>query len=50
LILEVFFESGVILVRQILTHQEYDAGSWKRNAAPPKRDQGRSRKRRKPKA
>jgi mRNA interferase HigB len=37
LILEIFFESGVILVRHVLTHREYDLGQWKK---PP--DTGKS--------
>jgi mRNA interferase HigB len=29
LILEVFFEDQVVLVRQVLTHEDYDKGDWK---------------------
>ncbi len=29
LILEIFFESGVILVRHVLTHKDYDLDQWK---------------------
>jgi mRNA interferase HigB len=29
LILEIFFESRVILIRHVLTHEEYDLGTWK---------------------
>ena len=29
LILEIFFESVVILVRHVLTHEQYDRGLWK---------------------
>jgi mRNA interferase HigB len=29
LILEIFFESGVILIRHVLTHEEYDLDTWK---------------------
>jgi len=29
LILEIFFESRVILIRHVLTHKEYDLGTWK---------------------
>ena len=49
LILEIFFESGVILVRHVLTHKEYDLGQWKE---PPKEQslgQEKSRRGRKPK-
>ncbi len=46
LILEIFFESGVILVRHILTHKEYDLGRWKK---PPASQGSVQRKDRKPK-
>lgn len=46
LILEIFFESGVILVRQVLTHKEYDRGLWKGH--PTSRSPGQ-KKNRKPK-
>jgi mRNA interferase HigB len=36
LILEIFFESGVILVRDVLTHADYDKGTWK-GIPPPER-------------
>ncbi|MFI5460024.1 MAG: type II toxin-antitoxin system HigB family toxin [Isosphaerales bacterium] len=29
LILEIFFQDRVILIRQVLTHKEYDKGEWK---------------------
>jgi mRNA interferase HigB len=44
LILEIFFESGVILVRHVLTHKEYDLGHWKEPPAPRKTDQEKDRK------
>jgi len=46
LILEIFFESGVILVRDVLTHTDYDKGTWKE--IPPS-EQRSSRKGRLPK-
>ena len=30
LIAEIFYESQVLLVRDVLTHAEYDRGGWKR--------------------
>ena len=33
LILEIFFDSGVVLVRHVLTHKEYDLGQWKKPPA-----------------
>lgn len=30
LVTEIFYEDQTILVRHILTHQEYDKGAWKR--------------------
>ena len=29
LILKVFFEDQVVLVRHVLTHKQYDKGNWK---------------------
>lgn len=49
LILEVFFESGVILVRHILTHEEYDVGLWKESPAPREAGRTKDRKGRRPK-
>ena len=49
LILEIFFESGVILVRHVLTHKEYDLGHWKEPPAPRKTEQDKERKGRQPK-
>lgn len=48
LILEVFFESGVILVRHVLTHKEYDLGHWKEPPSPRKIDQEKDRTSRQP--
>jgi len=36
LILEIFFESGVVLVRHVLTHKVYDLGLWKGPPTPRK--------------
>jgi len=30
LIAEVFFDAGVVLLRAVLTHADYDRGGWKR--------------------
>jgi mRNA interferase HigB len=49
LILEIFFESGVILVRHVLTHKEYDLGLWKAPSTPRKTDQEKGRKASQPK-
>lgn len=37
IILEIFFESRVILVRDVLTHQDYDKGNWKEEPPPEQR-------------
>ena len=42
LILEVFFPDQVVLVRQVLTHKDYDRGAWKNRDPAPKRE-GRTR-------
>jgi mRNA interferase HigB len=49
LILEVFFESGVILVRHVLTHEEYDRGLWKGPPVPRNASQEKQRKGHRPK-
>jgi mRNA interferase HigB len=49
LILEIFFESGVILVRHVLTHKEYDLGQWKEQPKERSSGQEKGRKGRKPK-
>jgi mRNA interferase HigB len=38
LIIEVFFQDQVVLVRRVLTHREYDEGDWKRQAPAPGRE------------
>jgi mRNA interferase HigB len=35
LIFEIFYESGVVLVRHALTHKEYDANRWREDAFKP---------------
>lgn len=37
LVIEVFFDNQVILIRRVLTHREYDDGDWKRLAPAPGR-------------
>ncbi|MDR3637211.1 MAG: type II toxin-antitoxin system HigB family toxin [Isosphaeraceae bacterium] len=32
LILEIFYESSLILFRHVLTHTEYEKGNWKADA------------------
>ena len=32
IILEIFYESAVVLVRHVLTHKEYDSNSWRKDA------------------
>jgi mRNA interferase HigB len=49
LILEIFFESGVILVRHVLTHKEYDLGQWKEQPKERSSGQEKGRRGRKPK-
>ena len=49
LILEIFFESSVILVRHVLTHKEYDLGLWKEPPTPRKTEQPKDRKSGQPK-
>ncbi len=49
LILEIFFESGVVLVRHVLTHKEYDLGRWKEPPTPRKPGQEKDRKGHQPK-
>jgi mRNA interferase HigB len=41
LIIEVFFNDQVILIRPVLTHQGYDEGEWKRLAPAPGREAAR---------
>lgn len=38
LIVEVFFRDQVVLVRDVLTHIEYDRGDWKKREPAPKRE------------
>jgi mRNA interferase HigB len=38
LIIEVFFEDLVVLIRRVLTHREYDEGEWKRLSPAPERE------------
>jgi mRNA interferase HigB len=38
LIIEVFFEDQVVLIRQVLTHKEYDKGEWKLRAPVPRKE------------
>jgi mRNA interferase HigB len=38
LIVEVFFEDQVVLIRQVLTQNEYDKGEWKRRAPAPRKE------------
>lgn len=38
LIIEVFFQDQVVLIRRVLTHREYDDGEWKRQAPAPGRE------------
>ena len=40
MILEVFFKDRVVLVRHILTHQEYDQRKWKTPSPLPERKAG----------
>ena len=35
LILEVFYESAVVLIRHVLTHKEYDTQQWRKDAYEP---------------
>ncbi len=49
LILEIFFESGVLLVRHVLTHKEYDLGQWKEQPKERSSGQEKVRRGRKPK-
>ena len=34
-ILEIFYESAVVLIRHVLTHEEYDAQRWREDAHKP---------------
>ncbi len=46
LIVAIHFNRGKVYVRQVLTHEEYDQGSWKK--APAKKDQSDHGKGKKP--
>lgn len=35
IILEIFHESAVVLIRHVLTHKEYDAQQWRKDAYKP---------------
>ena len=48
LILEIFYESSLVLIRYVLTHEEYDENKWRENARKPTRQRTPPRKRAKP--
>ncbi len=51
LILEVFYESNLVLVRHVLTHEDYDTNRWRADAREPKpgrRDSSKSKTPKKP--
>ena len=41
LIIEVFFQDQVVLIRRVLSHREYDDGEWKRQPPAPGREEVR---------
>ncbi len=49
LILEIFYESALVLVRHVLTHEEYDRNLWRANAYEPKPGRPKSAAKKTPK-